>query len=83
MEAIDLRWRLLYGRVPDGWIERQADVDDYLIKVWLASSGFFECVLVHIKTGSRFRARIDSSELDEACIEAAEKCLKMIARNET
>ncbi|WP_067515189.1 hypothetical protein [Endozoicomonas ascidiicola] len=76
-----LKWRLPHGRVPDGWIERHADMDDYVLKVWFSSGGFFEGALVRLSTGSRFRLHINATELDDACREAGKRCIQLIAAN--
>ena len=70
-----LAWRPPYGEVPEGWIERQCEHSNWLIKVWLSSSGVFECSYTNLKSGRRGRFNLKSSELREACDEAGEKCL--------
>ncbi|WP_422452463.1 hypothetical protein [Endozoicomonas sp. ALC066] len=76
-----IKWEMPVGKIPEGWVERVALVDGWFISVWLSSGGFYSCSLMNAEV--RHKIRIDASDLDSACEEAARKCLARIKKSES
>lgn len=74
-------WRNPIGEFPDDWIEKQANIGDWLLKVWFSGAGFFEASLTHHETKERRRLDIgDLKELKIACDTAAKIAIKSITK---
>lgn len=71
-------WQEPIGEVPPGWIEKNAVLNGWFLKVWLGPVGLYEAAIINLGTYERLRLDIgDLMDIDLAC-EKVERLVKSV-----
>lgn len=74
-----VEWNPPIGEVPPNWIELNAVVNGWFVKVWLSPFGTYEAAIINLGTYERRRLDVgDATDIELACANAVELVMAKI-----